>query len=239
MHRRHLLIVLLTTGIILPALLGCEGGRFGSELRTRPKPRALPKTDAQALRLPADKPFQITLPQARHQPGLGGEASADATAVPAGEATAQARAAESGTAEALFQIGDTFKNESERQLDVRFTVRFRYAFETEANEDVNLPDAMVGVRLYGRNQLGRLVRDLPLLEHTTESGPTRRSGQEEVGFKITMAPGDELTVFLAGRSFVEIAADRTAAARLELNDIRMEIQSSPAPAVKARPDGRS
>lgn len=222
---------LATTGVFM-LLVGCGGGHFGSTLSASPRPQPLHQADGATLRLPQEAPFSIALPQSSRAAGLGGQADADAQAKSDGQAEVSARVTTSGTAEGLFQLGHALSNDTDRQADVDFRVRFTYEFETRAGPDVRQPDAAVGLKLYARDQRGRLLREMTLVSHTTESGPTSRQSTEDLRFTLTVGPGTALDVFLAGQARVEISADRSASARLALRDLQIEVVSRPAPAVR-------
>lgn len=214
----------------------CTSGELGGELAARPKPHALRQPEGVTIRLPQDEPFAIALPRSSRQVGLGGEAAADATAKPTGEAEARASVTTSGTAEGVFQLGHALLNETDRQTDLDLTVRFRYSFEVTQATESRLADAVLGLRLFARDDRGRLLRELPLVQHSTENGAAQRSADECVQFTLTLAPGGAVNVFLAGQTKVDIPAERSAAALLKLEGLQFEVVTRPAPAVRA--DGK-
>jgi len=212
-------------------LVGCGGQRFGSELGTRPKTRPLSRMEGSAVRLPEGKPFAIAVPQASKKPGLEGTAEADARASGSGTADASATISFSGTAEGSFQLGDAFENDTPRQTDFDFTVRFHYAFEAEAHPASAYPDATVGLNLYARDGRGRLLRELKLIDYSTEHGPARGESHEDRQFTLTLGPGESVNVFLAGRVRVDIREGRSAHGSLRLTGLQMEVATRPAPDV--------
>lgn len=230
--------VLALTVACLLALAGCAGGGFGSELSVEPKPQQISRPEVTTLRIPQEQPFNIALPQSSRKPGLNGRAEADAKATPTGSAEASASVTQSGTADGQFQLGHAFSNETSRQTDFRFRVSFRYEFEVAAEPELDLPDAEVGLRLYARDDRGRLLRDVVLVAHTTESGATRRGAAEDVDFTLTLAPNTAVNVFVAGRVGVNIREGRTASGVLRLNDLVIELTTQPAPAVRTAGDAQ-
>ncbi len=222
----------LTLAATLLALVGCSQGHFGSELSATPTPHAVRGTSATQVHLPADEPFSIALPSASKEPGLNGTAEADATVDKSGTATASANIAGGGTAQAQFQLGHAFANETGRQADFAFSVRFGYAFEASHEPQVALPDATVGLRLYARDDRGRLLREMIVVEHTTEQGNAQQGGQEQASFTLTLGPGATVNVFLAGQTVIETKDDRSARCTLNVEDLQMELAITPAPPVQ-------
>ncbi len=216
----------------LCVLTGCMGTQFGAELSAKPKPRQLRSTQPTALRVPQDEPFAIVLPSASKKPGLDGTAEADATAKATGEAEATASVKQSGSAEAVFQLGHALANETDRQLDLDCTVRLKYEFDVQNTPAERLHDAAIGLRLYAREARGRLLRDLGLLDYTTESGAAGRTGDESFRFTVTLAPGDVVHLFLAGQAKVDIPGERTATAKLKVTGVQFDIAAQPAPAAQ-------
>lgn len=218
---------------LLLAAGGCASTRFGSELPDQPRPRALGGAGPVTLHLPADAAFNIALPSSTRRPGLGGTASADAEAHADGRAAASAAVSESGQAQGLFQLGHALANDGERQMDCDLEVRFRYRFEVGQEPALNLPDAEVGLRLYARDSRGRLLRDLVLVEHTTEHGAALREADEHSRFTLTLSPGQTVNVFLAGQVRVEIEHGRSASGSLDVSGLTIDVTTRPAPAAGA------
>lgn len=231
-YRRFVTIPALAAAALLLAsgLAGCSNTRFGSQLSVQPRPQPISAAAGTTLRLPQDKAFSIALPSANREPGLGGTAEADADATGAGTAEASAAIADSGTAAGLFQLGHSFENDTSRQADFKFTVRYHYAFEAAATPESGYPDAVVGLKLYARGQRGRLLQDLSLIQHSTDSGSLERAGEEALHFTLTLGPDEVVTVFLAGQVKVEIREGRSAHGALKLRDVQMEVVTKPAPA---------
>lgn len=227
----HSLSALLLGLAIL--LAGCGNTRFGSELSARPRAHPIRATTSTKIHLPREESFSITLPQASKQPGLDGQAEADADATGEGTAEATASVTNSGNALGLFQLGHAFENSTNRQIDFDFNVTFHYSFEANTSTESGFPDATVGLKLYARGQRGRLLRDMTIVEYSTENGPARRQAEERINFTLTLAPGETVSVFLAGQVRVEIRAGRSASGSLKLSDLQMEVSLQPVPAVQA------
>ena len=221
---------LLVGGLLLA---GCSSTQFGSQLSARPKPQAIRELESTTLRFPQSAPFAIALPRASKEAGLDGKADSDASAQPNGEAEVNASVTSSGKAEGLFQLGHAFANDTDRQMDLNVTVRFQCEFEAREEPDARLPDASVGLRLYARDERGRILRDIPLVDQSTENGTTQRQDNEDLHFTVTLGPGQSVDVFLAGQAKADIPSGRSASAKLKLRGLQFEVVTQPAPPVQA------
>jgi len=219
-------------------LAGCSSAQFGSELSARPKPQPIRDVESTTLRLPQTAPFSIALPRASKEAGLEGQADADASAKPSGEAEATASVTDSGKAEGLFQLGHAFANDTDRQMDLDCNVRFHCELEARQEPDARLPDASSGLRLYAREERGRMLRDIPLVEQSTENGTTQRQADEDLHFTVTLGPGQSVDIFLAGQARVDIPSGRSASATLKLRGLQFEVVTRPAPPIQAASDGQ-
>jgi len=232
LHGRRAPLVALA----LLTLGGCSSNQFGAELSVRPRAYSLRKTQPVKLRLPQDENFSIALESSRREPGLDGEASADARAKPAGQGEASASVARSGTAEGLFRLGHAFANDTDRQMDLDLAVRYHCEYEAREEPDARLPDATVGLRLYARDERGQILRDFVLVEYATDDGTAQRQADDSVSFTLTLGPGQSVDVFLAGRAMVNVPTERTASGLLKLDGLQFEVVTRPAPAVRATSD---
>ena len=218
----------------LSAVLGgCGGQQFGSELTVRPKPLRLKGEGSYTIRLPADEKFSVAVPRAKKQPGLDGSADADARAQGSGAAEAFAKVRRNGVAEATFQLGHTFANESDDQIDLQVRAKCRYEFDVSNEPQTPLPDAVVELRLYARSVGGRLVRDLPLVDFNAESGPACGQADASWAFTVTLTPGEVMAIFAAGRAYVDSAKERSGQALLRVSDLSFEVITRPARAARA------
>ena len=234
---RRLFVSATLIGMLI-GLVGCGNSRFGSELPSRlPRPHTVGDTQGTVVRLPEAEQFSIALPKVTREAGLTGSAAADAHALKTGNADANATVAESGTATGSFQLGHSFENATERQADWKFTVLYDYSFTTVATPATPYPDAQIGLRLYARDGHGRLLRDLTLLTHSTENGSIGCAAKDEKAqFTLTLAPGESVSVFLAGQVYIAIREGRSAQGALSLSNLRMEVETHPAPAVQSSAD---
>lgn len=223
----------LTAGlcVCLFVLAGCSSSQFGSELTARPKPQPVGKPAPSTIRLPQQRAFSIALPKVTKQAGLDGTAEGNANVDNMGSAELSAAVTNSGTAVSNFQLGHAFENDSDQQADFEFVVRCHHAFDAGATPPTPYPDAQVGLKLYARDSQGRLVRDMTLLQYTTEAGATANESDETLRFTITVGPADSVSVFLAGQVKVEIREGRSAHGTLKLSGLTMELTSRLAPPV--------
>lgn len=211
------------------ALVGCGGAAADSELSMRPKPRAL--KGAETVRIPQSEPFSIALEPTSETPGLGGSASADADVNSTGSAKVSAVVERSGQATAGFQLGHSFKNDTDRQ--VTFNVRASCAYQVQAASTpaVDVPDASVRLKLYVRGNLNQLVREFSLLEHTTELGSVTGTNTEQIEFSLVVGAREAVHIFFAGFAAIDVADERTARASITAEDVTLEVTPTPAPAV--------
>lgn len=222
---------LLTAMTLVATLSGCGASNVGSELSARPTSTPIKLGDAKAIRLPADAPFSIALAPANHAPGLDGKARAEAVADKKGAASAVAEVENGGAAEATFQLGHSFTNEGDTQLDLHCRVRCTAEHDAGATPDAG-PDAAIGLKLYVRDNRNRLLRSFSLVQQTTEQGAASTSEQKDLRFVLTLAPGESVQVFLAGNAKMECKPGRSAHGSLKLRDIVMEFEPKAAPAVR-------
>lgn len=220
------------TGLLLAwwGLAGCGGGNFASEISVRPNPHLLASRGEARIRLPADERFSIALAPSRQSPGLGGTASAKGTARPDGTADASAGVVHGGEAECTLQIGHAFRNDTEQQLDLEVAASVAYEYTAELPTDAVGVTLNVGVRLYARNSRNLLVRNYALVAHSTDDGSASRQGQEKLRFTIALAPGETVTLFVAGQAAVKTEFGKSAACRLELKQTEMEVTTRAAEA---------
>jgi hypothetical protein len=220
--RRSRLRGLLILGLLV-TLGGCGAGRFGSELKERPKPEPVKQAAGFTIHLPADHPFSITLPQSSREPGLGGTAKSDAVATPQGNAEAWAEVSEGGRATAMFQLGHAFVNDTGQQADFDFVVRLNYAYSASATPQTGFPDANVGLKLYARTNLGQLARDITFFTHGTQNGPAQGAANETSQFTLTLVPHEAVDVFVAGQAVVDIRERRSATCRISVANLSMDV----------------
>jgi hypothetical protein len=225
----------LSVGGVALLLFGCGGGQFGAELTARPKPLVLRAVEPQTIRLPQDQAFSIALPSATHRAGLGGTADAQGRAFPDGTAEASATVGQTGSANAEFQVGGAFSNDTDRQMDLAFRVTCRYEFAVSNQPERSLADASVGLQIYARVANGPMLRDIILLDQSTESGPAQGQSEAARDFTLTIGPGAGVTVWVAGRAQVNIPGERSGSAHLQVTGLTFNVATRPAPPVQIAP----
>jgi hypothetical protein len=218
-----------------PLLTGCASSGFGSELAATPAPLVIRETQPTTLRLPAETPFSIHLPQSTEQAGLQGTVDATAKVTKDGSASADAIVKNGGKGSATFQLGHVFRNETAQQLDLTIRVRYMFEFSVKNEPVQKLPDANLGIRLFARDARGRLLRDFDLIHHSTEQGAATRRSDEDLTFDVVLGVNESLSVFLAGQSSVDAPDGRSAESHLEIRQFSMEVQTRPSPAVVVPP----
>lgn len=238
MRRRLFIPHALACGIAVLTLTACNQSQFGGELTAKPQPLAIQQATGQTLRIPQQEPFSIALPRSRQEPGLGGQADAQADAQPGGSATATATVQGGGTAQAGFQLGHAFRNETDRQF--KLDIAFSYDYEMEASAEPETPyaDCQVELMLFVRKERGA-AQPLTLLQHSTENGAASRAAQRETArISVILPPQETVNIYLAGQAAINIEADRSAQGRLALRDVQLAVDITPAPPVGTFGDER-
>lgn len=224
--------------IVLVTLAGCQSMQYGSELSATPKPLVLDSVADKTLRLPQDKPFAIHTRDKTEKPLLNGKADAGGDVDEQGKASATASVREGGVAESVFRLGHTFQNGTNAQAALTIKVRYQFAFDVKALTATAASDATAGLRLYVRDGRGRLLRTVPLLDHSSADGDVQKRGRDEVEITASLPAGDSLSVFVAGQSHVDVPDERSASASLTLEALEFEIVARPVsapPADQAKP----
>jgi hypothetical protein len=216
-------------------LCGCGEDRFGATLAARPAPQPIRRADGGTLRLPADRPFSIALPQSSRQPGLEGTAKSEADASKKGTAEARVEVTDSGQATAMFQLGHAFANESGQPAELQFDVRLHHAYDASATPKTGLPDAKVGIKLYARDNEGRLLRDITFLNHSTENGPAQGEADDTTRFTLTLGPNESVDVYIAGQAVIDIKERRSAHCCVTVDKLEFDVTTCAAQSAPAQP----
>ncbi len=214
---------------------GCGGGRFGTDLSQRPPPHALAAPAAPTLHLPRDRPINIRLGRSNHAPGLSGSVEADAATDGQGMANARVPIEQGVQGEALIQLGHALRSDTDRQTDVDFLIRVQFGLEAATMPPENRPGATVGLRLCARDPRGRLRHEAVPGHYAPEYEAVQRVGRETLRLTLTLAPGEALGEFLAGRVVGAVEGPRGASARLQIRSLPYEVTTQPAPAVRTSP----
>lgn len=214
---------------------GCASALPGSELAKSPAAWRISGPTPTTLKLPAEKPFNIHLVEVTKAPGLDGTADADARADKQGTAMALAKVQGEGKASGSFRLGQALANPTERQVDFDITATYTCAYAVSQTPAANFPDAQTTLRLYARQQRGRLLKALDLVTHSTENGAVERTSSDTVTFTVTLGPGADVDVFFYGEVTVSTPDTRAAEGQIELKDVQLTVATRPAPAVKVEP----
>lgn len=210
-------------------LCGCEGGGPG-ELSMRPSTRPF-RLDA-AIQVPRDFPFAILSSPSQENPAPGGVVQSHAESKSTGEARAVTSVERGGAGAASFQLGAAFVNDTDRQVDVTVSARYRYAFALSTDARTRAADGTLNLHFYARDQFNRLLRDMPLLTQTTEQGATTQSGENQLEFTVTIGARDSLYLFFGGAVGVDtLKTARSAKSELTLSDVSLTVSGRTAPAV--------
>ncbi len=217
--------------------IGCTETRFGGDLPHTPtKTHQFKRAEQISVTVPNHEALAICTNSAQWD----GAGTAEAEADGAGSARVAVRTDGIGQGEGLVRLGHRFANETDQQTDLHCTISFDYEFALDEDPGLRLPDATVGLRLYARDDRGRWLRDLPIVELSTENGATQQRSQKRVSFTITLGPGHTADIFLAGRARVNVPPERAtatnASASLAVSNMQIEVVSKPAPPVTEADD---
>lgn len=212
---------------------GCAAAGPGAELSVKPPPgQNLPESAGKTLQLPRDGHFTIHLAPVTQAPDLEGKTDAKAEANPDGSAWATATVDNGGTANATFQIGHAFQNSSDRQVDLKVTIRFNYEYRLELAPRGASPDTTVSLGLYARGGRNQLLRSQNLLAATTEVGDSDSKDAKELTLTMTLGPRENVSIFLAGNVTATTKPQRKTGGTLRLTGLQMDLATTPAPEVK-------
>lgn len=237
MTARHR-VVRIVGGLALAAALltcgpGCGNGNFGVALSATPKPYDMREERSLSLSLPQSDGFSIHLSQSTREAGLQGTAAANAQATPDGNGELSAKVENGGRASGTIQLGHSFRNDTSRQMDMTARVRYGYEYQLSSKPEPRQLGATVGIRLFAKEERGRLLRDLPLVTQTTEQGGATRTADEDVSFTITLGPGQTALIYVAANVAVDVIDLRSAEASLRIRDMKMDIQTQLSPAISS------
>ena len=212
--------------------VGCGGGDFGVDIAARPEPQAIVASDVKTIILPRDEGFSITLAPADKAPGLAGTAEASASSEREGRAAAEARVSNGGTASAGFQLGHSFRNDADRQidLDVQVSADVTYAASSEPPDGVS--HAMLELTLFAQNQRNLSLARMPLVRHGTQDGNAESGETRNIRITVTLAPSETASIYLAGQVRIDTHEEQTAAGTVKLDNLKFELTPKPAPAVR-------
>jgi hypothetical protein len=225
--------------VLAVSIAGCGGGGFGGQLAVRPEPMPLDAVAAKTITLPADAPFSIKLAPSEKSPGLDGKAEAGSETDADGSANASATVENGGSATAGFQLGHAFVNDAERQVDLSVGVRFDYEYQSEAADvaaDTATPSGAVELTLFALDGRGRELRKFPILAHASEEGSAASSASKSMRFGLTLSPGQEVSIYLAGQVKAETDYGETAGGSLRLSNLQMQVSGKAAPPVRTAAD---
>jgi len=221
---------------LLAGAVGCGGSGAAATLSARPVPLELTRPEPQTIRLPADKPFSITLAPSTRSPELTGRASARSKADKHGTADATAEVEDGGKASATFQLGHALANDTERMLDLEVSVKAHYVCSVSADTN-DLPLATIHVNLYMRDDRSRTPLQFVMVNHGSDRGTAKIDDSRRVSFTTTLGAGRTAYIFVAGEVRIEAEGGHTAGGSIALDGLEMEIKTRPAPPAKATGDG--
>jgi len=212
---------------------GCAAGGAGGDLSVRPDAKPLSKHAGKAFSLPKDEKFTITLAPASQAPGLEGKAEGKATCEAKGEGKASAKVEKGGTANGTFQLGHAVKNDSEQQVDLSVRVKFKCEYAVEANPMLARGKTAASLKIFARDGRNRLLQSFGVVQQSSDEGKVDSNATKDIGFTITLGPGESVAIYLAGVADANLRDGETGEARISASDVTMELETRAAPQVKA------
>lgn len=230
---RGLMPALILVSLAALSLTGCAAGAAGGDLSVRPDAKPLSKHMGKAFSLPKDEKFTITLAPASQAPGLEGKAEGKATCEAKGEGKASAKVEKGGTANGTFQLGHAVKNDSEQQIDLVVRVKFKCDYAVEAKPTLARGKTSASLRIFARDGRNRLLQSFGVVQQSSDEGKVDSNATKDVGFTITLGPGESVAIYLAGVADANLRDGETGEAKISASDVTMELEPRAAPQVKA------
>ena len=112
-------------------------------------------------------------------------------------------------------------------LKPAFILRIR-----KSGPDENSPGANVTLNLFAIDGRNRQLHKLSLVNHSTSAGNAESQAMDTMRFSLTLGPGKEVDVYLAGSVDIDTPPGASAAGSLQLTGLEMEITQRPAPEVR-------
>ncbi len=207
-------------------ITGCSGGNPTANLEYRPPALNLKAGRLKPIRLPQDDPFSLHRAPTQRTPRLTGDVAVEAEAHPDGTAQARTQIVAEGEGWAGFQVGHAVRNETIRQIVLDVRIELDYAARAESLPQPLIGGASVALDVLARDQNNRRLRQLSLLSHDSEDGPLDAQSTRTVHWRLTLAPGDTVTLYVGGQTAGKLrysATDpqRTLRSELRLRRLRM------------------
>jgi hypothetical protein len=231
---------LVAVSLFPPFWAGCSGANFGEDPRVAPSERAVigaGGADRTTIALPDGQPFNIHIKTSRQNPRADGTADSGSTAKETGTASAWAEASNTGSATADFKIGHRMVNNAESPQEIVVNAAFKLSRELRASPN---PDpktlAQATLHLAVIDQRKQVHAKVLAVQATSDEAIESATTQERRSIQLTLEPEMSYDIVMYG--IVEVAADEdeAASARLELEDLTMEIKAETASVGPSDPD---
>ncbi len=228
--------------VALIVLAGCSAGNPTTSLDYRPPTLALRPGRLGTLRLPEDDRFSLHRAPTQRIPRLTGQVQVEADARDDGTARARTQVVAEGEGWAGFQVGHAVRNETARQIVLDVRIELDWATRVETSPQAPIPGADVSLDVLARDQDNRRLRSVNLLTHDSKNGPLDTESSRTIHWRLTLAPGDAVTLYVAGRTAGKLrsagraAAQRTVVSELQLRRLHMIL--TPEPSAEVRSDAR-
>ena len=221
---RKVAIVVLATGLIL---CGCQDNRASLQLRV-PLDRQYVLSEHSdrpiLVSLPGDQPFNIHIKQRSENPGYEGSAESESKANADGKALCSTEVANGGSATAEFTIGHRIANQTDhpQSLAVELDCQWRQSLQSSTDPEADTI-ARADLQILVLDAKGKILATIPVLK--TDSDQARASAElhDQRKLSISIEPQTRYDIILTGKVEAQSAAGQEASARLEINDLKINL----------------
>ncbi|NLX12779.1 MAG: hypothetical protein GXY44_03880 [Phycisphaerales bacterium] len=221
---RKVTIVVLSASCML---CGCQDNRSSLQIRV-PLDRQYilddPSERPIKVSLPMDQPFNIHTKRSNQNPGLDGTAQGHSDATAAGRASCSVEAANGGSALAEFTIGHRIANQTDyfQNLSVELDCRWQHALHTSTDPTADTI-ARADLQILVLDAKGKILATIPALK--TDSDQIQASAEllDHRKLSVSLEPKLRYDIILTGKVEAQSAAGQEASARLEVNDLKINL----------------
>lgn len=208
-------------------LVGCGGAQFGADARVPLEARHVVKAGTpagQALSLPGERGFNIHIKESSQNLGSGGQSTGHSDATAQGNAFAEAVSAKGGSARAEFKIGHRVDNLSGATQQMTAQVRFVLKHAVQASEPPAVATlAKADLLLVVVDQHKRAVSKSIVVQANSDDSVGSASLPQQRELTVRLEPGGSYDVVLFGQVQADAADAQEATARLDIEQLKMEL----------------
>lgn len=214
-------------GCWLGLLIGCGQDEFGMEIEIPDQDRMVvthPVREGQTVRLP-DAPFNVHSRRSAQTPGATGQARGDSDAGADGKAACRAEASEGGSAWGEFQLGHALRNAGAAPVRMTVLLDLDYSLKASATP-ADAKDTLAGLtlKIFLKDTQGKVLHHEVLDSLSSDEASSQQSNRPQVAFEAVLLPEAAYDLVLAGRASARSEPGSEAAARIEVRQLRVELE---------------